>query len=113
MNISFNIDLVRQLLRVFAKSCVKGQCDMQLPHFQLPLLHLASFPLAQGHFIQAECENFVSSPLDGLIRWESVERRTGENVDETRTDGVARYRPEHDVKMLTYGTFFVDSFLLD
>jgi len=33
----------------------------------------------------------VSPPLDGLIRWESVERRT---------DGVARYRPEHDVKLL-------------
>ena len=23
------------------------------------------------------------------------------------------YRPEHDVKLLTCGTFFVDSFLLD
>ena len=30
-----------------------------------------------------------------------------------RTDGMARYRPEHDVKLLTYGTFFVDSFFLD
>ena len=30
-----------------------------------------------------------------------------------RTDGVARYRPEHDVELLTDGTFFVDSFLLD
>ena len=27
-----------------------------------------------------------------------------------RTDGMVRYRPEHDVKLLTYGTFFVDSF---
>ena len=32
--------------------------------------------LAQGHFIQTECENLVSPSLDGLIRWESVERRT-------------------------------------
>ena len=25
---------------------------------------------------KTECENLVSPPLDGLIRWESVERRT-------------------------------------
>ena len=29
-----------------------------------------------------------------------------------RMDGVARYRPEHDVKLLTHGSFLVDSFLL-
>ena len=28
------------------------------------------------------------------------------------TDGVARYRPEHDVKLLTYGSFVDDSVLL-
>ena len=31
----------------------------------------------------AKCENLVSPPLDGLIRWESLERRAGENVDES------------------------------
>ena len=29
------------------------------------------------------------------------------------TDGVARYRPEHDVKLLTYGSSIDDSVLLD
>ena len=29
------------------------------------------------------------------------------------TDGVARYRPEHDVKLLTYGIFVDDSVLVD
>jgi len=29
------------------------------------------------------------------------------------TDGVARYRPEHDVKLLTYGSFVDVSVLLD
>jgi len=29
------------------------------------------------------------------------------------TDGEARYRPEHDVKLLIYGSFLDDSVLLD
>ena len=49
--------------------------DLVITHFYISV--------AQGHFIQADCENLVSPPLDGLIRWESVERRTGENVDES------------------------------
>ena len=28
-----------------------------------------------------------------------------------RMDGMARYRPEHNVKLLTHGSFLVDSFL--
>ena len=30
-----------------------------------------------------------------------------------RMDGVARYRPEHDVKLLTHDSFLVVSFLPD
>ena len=66
--------------------------------------------------VQAECENLVSPLFDGLIRWESVQWRTGENVDESRwerMDWRGTVLTEHDVKLLSHRTFFVDSFLLD
>ena len=58
------------------------------------VFHVFSLPeaiLAQGHFIQEECSL--------VIRWERPLR--GKKEKQYLMDGVARYRPEHDVKRLS------------